>query len=131
MKKKTKVAIGVGAGVVMAAAAAATGAYMLRGSRGVKTRKAVRGWVAKARTEAAQAVKRLKKIDRASYMAAIDAALKRSKVLKDVDAREVAAIARELKGHWTKIKGQIERGMKAAKKKPARRPARRARPRRK
>jgi len=108
-----------GAGLALAAAAAA-GAYFLYGKGGASRRRKIRGWALKARREALQGVKRLKKLDRGSYNRLIDTVAKRYRV--KANQRELAQMVRELKGHWASIQRQLK-----TKSRPKRRPVRKTR----
>lgn len=117
MKKRTKKLVAAGGAGLALAAAAAAGAYFLYGKGGASRRRKIRGWALKARREALQGVKRLKKLDRGSYNRLIDTVAKRYRV--KANQRELAQMVRELKGHWASISKQLN-----AKPRPKRRPAR-------
>ena len=126
MKRSTKV--GLGAGIAAAAAAAAAGAYFLYGKDGAKNRKKVKSWMVKARADVMQKMEKMEHVSQKRYHELVDAALKGYKNMKEVSPAELAAAAKELKGHWNAIQKTVRSTMKP--KKAARKPARRTKKRR-
>jgi len=107
MRKKTKRRIAAGMGTAVALAAAAAAFYYFGGRKGAARKKEVKAWILKAKKEIVSRIKRLKKIDRREYEEAVNRVLGRYEKLKSVGAAEAAALKRELKGHWRKIKRQL------------------------
>ncbi len=99
--------IAVGAGIGAALVAAAAGAYFLYGKDAPKRRKAVRGWMLKAKGEILEQIEKLPEIDKETYFALIDAAAERYANVKDVSSAEIAGMVKELQGYWTGIKKQF------------------------
>ncbi len=101
------------AGIFGVAAAAAAGAYFLYGTKdGKKVKKQIKGWSLKAKGEVLEKVEKLKEVNEEAYHNVIDGVLKRYETIKGVDTAELALIAKELKGHWTNIRKELETGMK-------------------
>ena len=100
-------------GIVGVAAAAAAGAYFLYGTKdGKKKMKQIRGWALKAKGEVLQKVEQLKEVNEDLYHQVIDSVLKRYETLKSVSPAELAAVAKELKGHWKNIKKELHSSVK-------------------
>lgn len=103
----------VAAGILGVAAAAAAGAYFLYGTKdGKKVKKQIRGWALKAKGEVLEKVEKLKDVNEGAYHQVIDGVMSRYEKIKGVDTAELAAIAGELKGHWTSIRKELEAGVK-------------------
>lgn len=109
---KTSKKIGIGAGLAAAAAAAAAGAYFLYGKNGPKNRKAVKGWMLKARGEVMENIEKLDKVSEAKYRDIVDGVIRTYKNAKKASPAELAAAAAELKSHWNSIKKTIEKASK-------------------
>lgn len=109
MKKKVKKQIAIGAGATLGVAVAAVATYFLTGRRGRETRRVLRGWTTRARREALSAVQKLKTVNQISYNRAIDQAFHRYRRFKDTNVTEVNALVRELKGHWSRVKREVQK----------------------
>ena len=117
---KTSTSTKIGVGIVLTAAAAtAAGAYFLYGKDGAKNRKAIKGWVLRAKGEVLEKLETLKEVNEEAYNNIIDAVAKRYQAMKNVDTVELAKMVDELKGHWRNINKQIT--PKQPKRKPAKR----------
>jgi|SRR3989344_663393 len=99
--KTSKIEIGIGVAAVVAAAAA--GAYFLYGKNGAKHRKQLKSWMVKMKAEVMEGIEKLKTVNQAAYNAVVDEAAKRYAKIKNVSPKELAALAKEMKGHWRKI----------------------------
>lgn len=97
----------IGAGLV---AAAAIGAYFLAGKDGAKNRKAVRGWMLKAKGEVLEKLENLEVVSEEAYHKAVQEVTARYQNMKQVDPQEFAALMVEMKKYW----GMIKRGAKKA-----------------
>ncbi len=107
-KISTGTKVGIGAGVAAIAAAAAAGAYYFYGSKdGAKNRKAMRGWVVKAKGEVMEKMETLKDVTETNYDKIVDEVVKRYSAMKKIDPVEVAALASELRGSWKRIAGHV------------------------
>ncbi|GMQ95100.1 MAG: hypothetical protein BMS9Abin13_210 [Patescibacteria group bacterium] len=106
-KKHSRAALGVGVSIAAIAATLAVGGYLLYGKNGAKNRKKVKGWMLKARGEVLEQVENLRdmNISEEEYRNIVDKVAKRYKKLKSVSAKEVEALAKELKGHWKEMCG--------------------------
>lgn len=95
-------------GIGLAVAAAAAGAYYFYGKNGAKHRKHLKGWMLKAKAEV---VERLEKISsdvtESKYLQVVSDVLKKYQRLKVTTPKEIAALSKELKGHWKSIKSEI------------------------
>lgn len=127
-KKRISTGVAVGAGVA-ALAAAAAGVYFLYGKEAPKRRKAVRGWMLKAKGEVLEQLEKLPEVSEQTYYGLVDAVAAKYAGLKNVDSAELGEMARELRGYWKGIKGQFvspKRAAKKASRKAARPAARKA-----
>lgn len=116
MPKNSKRGVEVGVGVAMLAAAAAAG-YFLYGKNGAKNRKKVKGWMLKAKGEVLEQLERMKEVNQATYRQAVEKVMAR---YRSMDAKEIAALSKELKGYWAGIKRQAAPAGPEKKKKTAR-----------
>jgi hypothetical protein len=114
MKKKMKTSqkVGIGMGLAAAAAAAAAGAYFLYGKDGAKNRKAVKGWMLKARGEVMDRMEKLENVSEAKYREIVDTVIRGYKSAKNASPAELAAAAAEMKSHWNSIKKTIKKASK-------------------
>lgn len=100
-------------GILGMAVAAVAGAYFLYGTKdGKKVKKQIKGWALKAKGEVLQKVENLKEVNEEAYHHVVDTVLGKYKTIKGVDVAELAAIAKELKGHWGNIRKELEAGAK-------------------
>lgn len=104
MSVKTKVGLGLGAAAALAAAA---GTYFFTGKKGAANRKKAAVWAEKAKKDVMKGMRALEKVNEKTYHAAVDGVMKGYNAVKDVDKKEVAALARELKGHWKSIQKDV------------------------
>ena len=96
----------VGAGLAIAAAAVA-GAYFLYGKNGAKNRKKIRGWMLKMKGEVLERMEAMPELTEAVYHQIVEEAATRYKPLANVDPKELADTASELRGHWKNIQKQL------------------------
>lgn len=111
-----KVAAGVG---LAALAAAAAGAIFLYGTEaGKKQRKNIKSWSLRMKGDVIDRMEKMKEWSEESYAQVVDAVTEKYKNVKNVDPRELTAIAADLKRHWKNITRQVQGGTKkpAAKK---------------
>lgn len=108
MKKSTSKKVGISVGIAAAAAAAAAGAYFLYGKNGAKNRKAVKGWMLKARGEVLEKMESLENVTEEKYREIVDTVIRGYKSAKKASPAELAAAAAELKSHWNSIKKTIK-----------------------
>jgi hypothetical protein len=94
-------AMGIGAGLV---AAAAIGAYFLGGKDGAKNRKAVKGWMLKAKGEVLEKLENLESVSQEAYDKAVKEVTARYQTMKQVDPKEFAALMVEMKKYWNMMK---------------------------
>ncbi len=107
---------GAGLGLGLAAlAAAAAGAYYFYGKDGAKRRQNLKGWMVKAKGEVMDKLENLSEISQETYQEAISDVLDKYKKLKKASPAELAAFAKELKGHWGAIKGDLDKATKKSK----------------
>jgi len=107
---------------IAALAAAAAGAVYFYGKGGDKHRKAIKGWMVKARGEVMDKMEGLKDISQAAYDKTVTDVLSRYEKLKKATPEELAALGTELKSHWIAISKQVNKTTKkpTADKAPAR-----------
>src|SRR5690606_37044353 len=103
-------AIGVGAAI-----AAAAGAYFLYGSKNAKqNRMKVKSWALKAKAEVMEKLEKAQNINEKTFSKIVDDVVKKYKALRNVDAKEIALLAMEMKSHWNAIKKDLERHVQNA-----------------
>jgi len=117
-KKKS----GNGLGVLAAAAALVAGGYFLYGKDGAKNRKKVKSWMLKAKAEILERLEKATdgEISKEDYEEMVDKAIARYAKVKDVGAKEAAALAKELKAHWKKIHASVGSPKKSSAKRKTR-----------
>lgn len=105
---KTGSATKTGLGLA-ALAAAAAGAYYFYGSKNAgKNRKALQGWVVKAKGEVMERMERMKDVSQDKYNAVVDQVMDKYKKVKTVPPEELAQLAKELRGHWNRISSHLK-----------------------
>ena len=114
VSKINKVGIGIGVAAVVAAAAA--GAYFLYGKNGAKNRKQLKSWAVKMKGEVMEGIEKMKEVNQAAYEAVVDQVSKRYAKIKNVSPKELAELAREMKGHWRSISREFSSKPKSRKK---------------
>ncbi len=136
-KKDSGVDLGLVAGAVAAAAAAASaaaGAYWFYGASDAQLhRKAARSWMLRARADVLETVEKtvekLGDIDKATYLAIVDEAVKKYSNVQGATEKELVSVARDLKAAWAhmntarknKLNPAPKAPVKKAKKKVAKR----------
>lgn len=113
-KQQKKVAAGIGIGVALAAAAAAV--YAFSGEEGKKRRKKVAKWAQDMQRDAVHALKSSKTMTKKMYNSAVDELSKKYAAVKNVDKKELALLAVELKKNWERIHKAAMTAHKAPKK---------------
>jgi flagellar basal body-associated protein FliL len=116
-KKNDSKKVEVGIGLALAAAAAA-GAYFLYGSKDAKkNRKAVKGWVIKAKGEVVEKIEQVKgELTEENYHKIVDGVVAKYSKLKTTTTEEVEGLLKDLKNHWKNIKKHAVAVKPAAKK---------------
>lgn len=109
VKKATGVKIALLGGLVAAAAGAVYYAYNNKTlNKSAKQQvKNVKAWAEKAKKEVVLNLKKMKEIDQNVYHNVVDAMVKKYSNIKNIDTKELLATAKELKGHWGKIKKEV------------------------
>jgi len=95
-----RVAAGLG---IAALAATAAAAYYFSGTSGKKHRRQISAWAKKAKAEMVGEIKKMKVVSKSAYEKAAKEVMAKYKQAKNVKPEELAALGRELKGHWNKI----------------------------
>ncbi|MEK7095531.1 MAG: hypothetical protein AAB917_02620 [Patescibacteria group bacterium] len=104
---RSGVVLGLG---VAAVAAAAAGAYFLYGSaKGPARRKALKSWMVKMKGEVMEEVEKMQDLSEELYHAAIDKVKEKYSQMKEIDATELEAVVKRLKGHWKDIKKEVKK----------------------
>lgn len=108
---------GSGLGLALAAAAAA-GVYFLYGSKdAAKNRKVVKGWTLKAKGEVLEKLEQVKgELTEENYHKIVDSVVNKYNSVKEDRGEAVAALVKDLKGHWKSIKKHVGGASKATKK---------------
>jgi hypothetical protein len=117
-KKAVSGTTGLGLGLALVAASAAAG-YFLYGKDGAKKRTKIKGWMLKAKGEVLEKIEKLKDVSEDEYNRVINTVAEKYGKVKDIDAAEVEALAKDLRKHWKSIKGHIAPKSKAPAKKAA------------
>ena len=94
-----------GAGIV----AAVAGTYFLYGSKNAgKNRKKVRSWMLKARGEILEQLENLSEVNENAYHKIVKEVSDKYRALKNIDKKDIAEFADELKSHWKNIAEEIK-----------------------
>jgi hypothetical protein len=89
---------------LVTAGLATLGMYLLYGAENAKkNRKIAKGWMLRAKGEVLDKAEKLKELDKNDYDKMISDVQKKYKKMKNVNAKELAELAKELKGHWDDI----------------------------
>jgi hypothetical protein len=115
-----KVAEGIG---IAALAAGAAAAYYFSGKGGQAKRTQAKAWVKSAKSEMAQKIKGMEKLSKVAYEQAGKEILAKYKQAKNIDPKELAAFAQELKGHWDEISKHVAKLNSSTKAKSIKAPA--------
>ena len=106
-------------GKLLTAGALALGAYFLYGSAHAKqNRKKAKSWMLKAKAEVLERAEKLKELDRQSYERIVSSVGEKYKKLKDIDKSDIAALTKDLHGHWKDLEKEFTKGAKKIAKKP-------------
>ena len=119
-KKKTAVsnkqAVGIGIGLT-AAAAALAGAYFLYGSKNAaKNRKAVKGWMLKAKGEVLTALEKAQNMTKEEYESLVAKVGAGYVAAKEMSQADLVAFTKEMQTHWKDLTKAAKPKKKAAKK---------------
>lgn len=108
-KSASKKGISAGAvvGITALAAAGVAAGILLFGKNGPKNRKAIKAWTLKAKADILEKMEKAKDMSQDTYHSIVDGATAKYAKLKDVTPEELAALTKELKGHWNTIKRQV------------------------
>ena len=98
---RTGSAIGVSLGAI---AAAVAGAYYFYGKNSAKHRGQLRTGMVKVKREITRQVKKIKNLDRKTYLAIVDRVAQGYRVLKGVDKNDLSELVAELRDHWESLK---------------------------
>jgi hypothetical protein len=110
---------GLEVGLALAGLAAVAGAVFLYGTEaGTKKRKAIKGWMLKAKGEVIEKLENLKDVNEANYNKIVDAVEAKYKALKSVAPEDLAEVVADLKKSW-KHMVKIAQTQTAPKKKAA------------
>lgn len=97
----------IGAGVGLAALAAA-GAYFLRGDKGARAKRKVRGWALKMKGEVLEKMENMRRIDRDTYLDIVDKVAARYAGRDNVSAEELRHMTVELRNAWVHIDKKLK-----------------------
>jgi hypothetical protein len=98
--KSVKKGLAIG-GAVVAGLGAIAGAYFLYGTKaGEQKRKAVKGWMLKAKGEALEKIEAIKDITEEKYLSVIDSVMGKYDKLQDKYGDDVNLLKKELKSYW-------------------------------
>lgn len=109
-------ALKVAAGAAAVAGAAAAGYYFYGSSDAKANRKIAAKWAASMKADVIKQAKKVKNIDRKTLEGIVVNAQKTYSGLKNMDQKEVARAAKELKANWEEVMKELNKGAKTAKK---------------
>ncbi len=114
---------GMEVGMALAGLAAVAGAVFLYGTEaGKKKRKAMKGWMLKAKGEVMEKLENLKEVNEENYNKVVEAVEAKYKALKTVAPEDLAEVVADLKKSWKHIV-KITKTQNAPKKKVAKKVA--------
>lgn len=93
----------VGTGIALAGLAAAAGYYFYASKDAKKNRRIASKWAHEMKSEVMAKAQNIKKMDKANVAAAVDNVAKAYRSAKNVDSKELARAAAELKKNWREI----------------------------
>lgn len=95
---------GLEVGLALAGLAAVAGGVFLYGTdAGKKKRKAIKGWMLKAKGEVIEKLENLKEVNEENYNKIVDAVEAKYKALKSVAPEDLAEVITDLKKSWKHI----------------------------
>jgi hypothetical protein len=97
----------MGAGIAALAAATAGAVFLYGTEAGKKKRKDIKSWMLKMKADVMDKMEGMKDWSEEAYTAAVDAVAEKYKNMKNVDPLEIAALVRDMKGHWKTIHRQV------------------------
>lgn len=98
---------GMGKAILAAGAAAAAGYYFYASKDAGTHRKVATKWAGELKSDVVKRAKNLKNIDRKTMMGVVDTATKAYASARNLDRKELAKAAGELKMHWEKIAKEL------------------------
>lgn len=104
---KAKVALGIAA-----VTAAGIAAYYLSKPA---NRKKAKAWAASAKKEIEMQLHKLPAVTKVAYEAVVQNVAKKYSAMKDIDAKDIAMMVKEVKAHWPKISAQVKKAEGKAK----------------
>jgi hypothetical protein len=114
--EKSSHAVGIGLGIA-ALAAAAAGAYYLYGSdKSVANRKHLKSWMLHMKAEAMDEIENIQDLTEEAYDSTIDKVSAKYSKIKNVDAVELAELAKKMKSHWKEIEKDAKEAYSQVKK---------------
>jgi len=102
-------------GVAAVIAAAAAGSYFFYGKNGAKNRKKLKSWALKMKADVMEGIENLKEVSEPAYNQVVDEVSRRYAKLKQVDPRELAQVAKEIKSHWRSLTREFAKKPKSKK----------------
>lgn len=98
----------VGTGIATGIAAAIVGGYLLY-KHAEPHRRRAKAWVAQARKEAAQQVKKMKRVGAAEYGRIVEKAVRHAGALYEANAPELKRAAADMKSEWKHIQAEVKK----------------------
>jgi len=99
-----------GAMIGMGLALATAGAYLLYKKAPARTKKQLHALVSKAKKQAVREYGKLKDTSEAGYDKAVALVMREYRGLKNIDAKELSVLGRELKSQWKRVKKSVAAG---------------------
>ena len=107
MAQKTQT--GAKAAVGLAAMAAAAGAYYFYGSKhATQHRRKMKSWAIKARGEVVEKLEKAQELTQKKYDRVVDEVADKYRRVKNIDPKEVTALAEDMRRHWKNISSQVQ-----------------------
>jgi hypothetical protein len=112
----------IGIGSALAAAAAAAGYYYFYASKDAEqNRKKVVRWASDMKSDVVLEAKKMKRLDRAQMLKIVDKVAAAYRSAREIEPKELAKAARELKANWARLAGEASPSKAPARRTPTKR----------
>ena len=108
MTSNKKMGSGLALGAL--AAAAAAGYYFYASKDAKKNRRIARAWAKEMKTDVLKRAEKIKNVDKSKLAAVVDNVATAYRSAKNVDGKELAKAAKELKNNWRHIAAELSNG---------------------
>lgn len=100
------------AGVGIFAAAAAVGGRFLYNKASKKQREKIDDWTKDLKEDSIALFRDARVLSRKAYHDAVDRASKKYRMLKDIDARDIERVVKDIKGRWKEVEARVAKSAK-------------------